>query len=118
MNIRKIPLAVAVIAALSPALSNASPEKTALTACAQAFASSLGKPGASAPSFKIAYRGSDIPGSMVDFYSREYTFALQAHDPKTGLTIARASCAADVRGHVFALSSVPLDEVQATLAAR
>jgi hypothetical protein len=118
MNIRKIPLVVAAVAALSPALSNASPEKAALTACAQAFASSLGKPGVAAPTFKIAYRGSEIPGSMVDFYSREYSFALQAHDPKTGLTIARASCASDVRGHVVALSPVPLDEVEATLASR
>ncbi len=118
MNIRKIPLTVAAIVALSPALSNASPEKTALTACAQAFAASLGKPGVAAPAFKIEYRGNEIPGSMVDFYSREYTFALQAHDPKTGLTIARASCASDVRGHVVALSPLPLDVVEATLASR
>jgi hypothetical protein len=118
MNIRKIPLAVTAIAALSPVLANASPEKTALTACAQAFASSLASPGASAPTFKIAYRGSAIPGSMVEFYySREFTFELQAHDPKSGMTIARASCSTDTRGNVVALSSVPLGDGRPTLAA-
>jgi hypothetical protein len=119
MNCRKIPLAaVAAIAVLAPALSNASTEKTALTACAQAFASSLASPGGSAPTFKIAYRGSEIPGSMIEFYTREYTFTLQARDPKTGSTIARASCSADVRGNVLTLSSLPSDSVEATLAAR
>jgi len=118
MNFRKIPLALAAIAALSPAISNASPEKTALTACAQAFASSLASPGGSVPTFKIAYRGGDVPGSMVQFYSREFTFELQAHDPKTGLTIARASCSTDVHGNVLALSSVPSDTIRATLASR
>lgn len=118
MIIRNIPLAVAAIAALTPLISNASPEKAALTACAQAFASSLASPGASAPTYKIAYRGSDIPGSMVDFYSREYTFELQAHDAKTGSSIARASCSTDVRGNVVALSSMPLATAGTTLAAR
>jgi hypothetical protein len=115
---RNIPLSVAAIAALSPVISNASPEKTALTACAQAFASSLSAPGASAPAFKIAYRGAATPGSMVEFYSRAYSFELQAHDPKTGSTIARASCSTDARGNVVALSAVPLDVVRPTLAAQ
>jgi hypothetical protein len=118
MNVRKISLAVAAIALTSPALSSASTENTALTACAQAFATSLGKPGGAAPTFKIAYRGNEIAGSMVQFYTREYTFELQAHDPKTGSTIARASCSADVRGNVLALSSLPSDAVGATLANR
>jgi len=118
MIIRTIPLAVAAIAALTPLISNASPEKVALTACAQAFASSLASPGTSAPTFKIAYRGSDIPGSMVDFYSREYTFELKARDAKTGSSIARASCSTDVRGNVVALSSMPLATDGTTLAAR
>jgi len=118
MTIRKIPLAVAAIAALTPVISNASPEKAALTACAQAFATSLASPGASAPTFKIAYRGSDIPGSMVDFYSRQYTFELQARDAKSGSSIARASCSTDVRGNVVALSSMPLGSDKTALAAR
>jgi len=118
MHTRTKTLAVAAIAALAPLISTASPEKAALSACAQAFASSLGKPGASAPVFKIAYRGGEISGSMVEFYSREYTFELQARDARTGSTIARASCSTDVRGNVVALSSTPLPADGTTLASR
>jgi hypothetical protein len=105
MNVRKIGLAVATIAVLAPVISNASPERNALNACAQAFASSLASPGAAAPAFKVAYRGNVNTGSMLEFYTREYTFDLHANDPKTGLPIARASCSTDTRGAVVALSA-------------
>jgi hypothetical protein len=118
MNVRQIGLAVATIAVLAPAISNASPERNALNACARAFASSLASPGAAAPAFKVAYHGNIYTGSMLEFYTREYTFDLHANDPKTGLPIARASCSTDTRGAVVALSAVPLETMQATLAAR
>jgi hypothetical protein len=118
MKYRKIALILAAAAALAPAISNASPEKAALDACARAFASSLATPGTAAPAFKVAYRGSLSAGSMLAFYNREYTFDLRANDPKTGQPVARASCSTDARGAVVALSSLPLEAAPATLAAK
>jgi len=111
-------LALASIAALTPVISNASPEKAALNACARAFATSLAAPGAAAPAFKLAYHSNEFAGSMLEFYTREYTFDLNANDPKTGLPIARASCSVDSRGNIVALSPVPLNTVRSTLAAK
>jgi hypothetical protein len=111
-------LALASIAALTPVISNASPEKAALNACARAFASSLAAPGAATPTFKLAYHGNEFVGSMLEFYTREYTFDLNANDVKTGLPIARASCSTDSHGAVVALSSIPLDGPHAAVAAR
>ncbi len=60
------------------------------------------------------------PGSAIaDYYSgHEFTFYLQAHDPKTGVTLARATCTADARGTQVALTAAPPDGSEATLAAR
>ena len=118
MKYRRVALILAAAAALAPALSNASPEKAALDACARAFASSLATPGTAAPAFKVAYRGSLSAGSMLAFYAREYTYALRANEPKTGLPVARANCSTDARGAVIALSSLPLQAAPAALAAR
>lgn len=118
MSFHKIRLAVATIVVLAPAISNASPEKAALNACASAFAASLASPGAAAPAFKVAYRGDPFTGSMIDFYSREYTFELHANDRKTGLPFARASCSTDRHGAVVALSSIPLEAARPALAAQ
>ena len=118
MNFRKISLTAATLAVLVPAMSQAGPERDALKACARAFASSLASPGAAAPAFKVNYRGNQSTGSMLEFYTREYTFDLHANDPKTGATIARASCSTDMRGAVLTLSPLPLDVEHPTLAAR
>jgi len=111
-------LILASIAALTPIISNASPEKAALNACARAFATSLAAPGAAAPAFKLAYRSNEFADSMLEFYTREYTFDLNATDLKTGLSIARASCSTDSRGAVVALSSIPLHAAHPDVAAR
>jgi hypothetical protein len=116
MNTRKIVLAALSIAALAPAVSNASPEKASAKACATAFASTIVAPGASAPAYKFAYRGG-ATGSLADFYPTDYTFTLEAHDPKTGAPIARAVCTTDYRGNVTDIASLPLDSKAATLAA-
>ena len=118
MNFRRISLTAAAFAVLVPALSQAGPEREALKACAQAFASSLASPGAAAPAFKVKYRGNPSTGSMLEFYNREYTFDLHANDPKTGTAIARASCSTDIHGAVVALSPVPFDVEHPALAAR
>jgi hypothetical protein len=103
MNLRRLKYLAAAIFALAPAISGASPEKEALDACARAFASSLARPGAAAPAFKVDYSGNQNSGSMLEFYTREFTFDMYAKDPKTGLPIARASCSTDSRGSVVAL---------------
>ncbi len=108
MNIRKISLTFAAFAALAPALSNASPEKISVKACASAFASSISSPGA-APGYKLDYRGGDAGGMMSAFYPTDYTFALEARDPKTGAAFARATCSTDSRGKVTAMTAVPLN---------
>jgi hypothetical protein len=118
MNFRKITLLAASIAVLTPALSNASPEKSALNACAQAFATSLASSGAPTPSFKVAYKSDEFSASTVEFYNREFTFELHAKDAKTGAEFAHASCSTNSRGAVVALSSLPVQAAPATLASR
>jgi hypothetical protein len=117
MNIRTIAFAAATIAALSPAISNASPERASVKACASAFATSMAAPGASAPAYKLAYRGS-FGSTLSDFYPTDYTFTLEAHDPKTGVAIARARCSTDTHGTVTAIAAIPLDVKPATLASQ
>ncbi len=107
MIFRKVALASVTVAMLSPAISNASPERTSAKACASAFASSIAAPGSSAPAYKLAFRG--VTGSaLVEFYPSDFTFTLEARDPKTGLAIARAVCSTDSRGVVTTISAVPL----------
>jgi hypothetical protein len=116
MKFRYISLAIATIAVLAPTLSNASPEKTALNACARAFASSLASPGNAVPAFKVAYLDTRSAVPMFDFYDRQYVFDLHANNEKTGTAIARARCTTDMHGAVTALSSVPLEAMRPTLA--
>ena len=119
MNFRTFILSAASIAAFLPAVSHASPENAALDACVRAFAASMATPGSSAPAFKLKYRSSPAGSAIADYYSRhEYTFYLQAHDPKSGATLARATCTADARGIQVALRTTPQDGSEATLAAR
>jgi hypothetical protein len=117
MNAVRFALLTAAAAALFPAISNATPERTALNACARAFASSLAPAGAAPPAFKVIYGALDGP-STVQFFARNYTFELHARNPKTGLAIARASCSTDARGGVISLSSIPLDEARPALRAQ
>jgi len=115
MKFRTIALAIASIAALSPAISNASSERASAKACANAFAASLAASGSATP-YKFAYRGGSS-STLADFYPSEFTFTLEAHDPKSGAAIARARCSTDFRGTVTAISAVPLNANPATLAA-
>ena len=116
MSTRKIAFTAATLAALSPVLANASPERASAQACAHAFASSIATPGAPAPLFKLAYRGAS--GSVLsDLYPSDYTFTLEARDPKTGTAVARAVCTTNYRGVVTTLAAMPLTAKPATLAA-
>ena len=118
MNFRKISIAAVTIAALSPALSNASPEKLSVKACANAFASSIAGPGVTTPGYKLDYRGGYAGSVLSAFYPSDYTFSMEARDPKTGVAIARAVCSADSRGKVTTMSAVPLDANPAAVAAQ
>jgi hypothetical protein len=115
MNAVRFALVAAAAAALAPAISNATPERTALNACARAFASSLASAGTAPPAFKVIYGGAFDGPSTVQYFVRNFTFDLHARNPKTGQPIARASCSADARGGVISLSSIPLDEVRPVL---
>jgi hypothetical protein len=117
MSFRKIALSVAAIAALSPVISYASPEKASVKACAAAFAASMATPGTTAPAYRLDYR-SNAGSTLGSIYPTNYTFTLEAHEPKTGLPIARALCSTDSHGAVTAIAAMPLDEKPAALAAR
>src|SRR5271167_1461663 len=107
MRIRNLTLAAAAIAAISPSISNANPQSIALNACASAFASSLATPGSAAPSYKVDYSGGDSQSALTSYYVREYTFYLRAHNPRSGRTIARATCSADIHGTIVSLEPEP-----------
>ncbi len=117
MILRKVALAAVSVAALSPTISNASPERVSAKACASAFASSIAAPGAAVPAYKVAFRGT-TGSALTDFYPSDFTFTLEARDPKTGLAIARALCSTDYRGTVTAISAVPLNAAAGKLASQ
>src|ERR1700760_1193350 len=115
MNIRKLSLSILALAAIAPVVASASPEEKALNACAKAFASSIA-PGASAPVYTLSYDQKREITTVAGFYVRNYSFTLQAQDRKTGAALATATCSADTRGEVLALT--PASAPKATLAAR
>jgi hypothetical protein len=117
MILRKVALAAVTIAALSPTISNASPERISAKACASAFASSIAAPGASTPAYKLAFRGT-TGSALADFYPSDFTFTLEARDPKTGQPFARAVCSTDHRGNVTTISAVPLNADAGKLASQ
>jgi hypothetical protein len=118
MQTRIFGLAVITAAALSPSICNASPETDSVNACARAFATSIASPGTAAPSFKLEYHGTADAGSLSAFYRSQYTFDLEAHDPKTGVTVARARCSTDRHSAVIAFTSLPLGDKRATFSAQ
>jgi hypothetical protein len=121
MLFRKIVLASATLAALLPAICNASTEKASLQACASAFATSLAASGAPAPTFKLDYLDQDQPPvAWTSYHPMEYSFTMEAHDAKSGAAIARARCSANSRGVVKDMATLPLNKSTAatTLAAR
>jgi hypothetical protein len=118
MQSRNLLLAAAILAATSPSLVYASAQKSGLNACAHAFAASMAAPGTAAPTFKLNYNGTEQAGPLASYYDREYTFYLQAKNPKTGLALATATCSVDTKGIIVALKTLPADSAGATLAAR
>jgi len=117
MNIRKVAFAIVTIAALSPAISNASPEKNSVKACASAFASTVTTAGGVAPGYKLAYR-SGFGSALGDFYPPNTPSPWKARDPKTGSVIAHAVCSADSRGTVTGISTTAVEAKSTAVASR
>ncbi len=121
MDVRKLHLAaaaaIAAIAAIAPAVSNANPENAALNACARAFTSSIAAPGSAVRPYRLVYLGDHPQSALSSYYGHEYTFFLKARDPKSGATLARATCTTDMRGTTVALRTEPVDASNPTLAA-
>jgi hypothetical protein len=116
MRFRLLFPTAAIIAALSPAISQAAPETEALSACTHAFESSLATDAVSPPVFKLKYTAGQPASAWSNFFTREYTFFLQARDPKTGIARASATCSATSGGNLIALKAAPADAP--TLAAK
>jgi hypothetical protein len=117
MHLRKLLLAAATVAAIAPAVSNASAENDALNACANALSSRIATDGSNAPAYKLRFHHSQSDPA-TDYYGHQYTFYLQARDAKTGKPLGRASCSTDLHGTVVALTLNPPDASMPVLAAR
>jgi hypothetical protein len=109
MSFRLLFPTAAILAALSPAISQAAPESDALSACTHAFVSSLAPDAANPPVFKLKYSAGRPATAWSNFSPREYTFFLQARDPKTGTARASATCSATAGGNLIALTAAPAD---------
>lgn len=97
------------LAALTPAISQAAPESDALSVCTRAFESSLFADAGSPPVFKVKYTAGQPASAWSNYFTREYTFFLQARDPKAGAALATATCRATAGGKLIALQATTGD---------
>ncbi|MGA2342016.1 MAG: hypothetical protein ABSG29_02410 [Steroidobacteraceae bacterium] len=107
MHIRYIGSAIAALAALSPSISNALPDKTSLDACVAAFEKSLPDQAASNRAYKVVFNGDHGSGSVAQYFTSSYTYDLAANDVN-GAVFARARCSTNKSGVVTSLSPLPL----------
>jgi len=56
-------------------------------------------------------------GSLEKFYATDYTIDMIARAPKTGATLAKATCLVTRNGTVLSLSAQPLSAGEARIAA-
>ncbi len=117
MDFRKIALATAAIAALSPAISAANPTDAALSACVKAFAAKITTPGAELPAVKVDYRQREAASTVMDYYARNYSFTMSARKVQSGTEFAQATCLADDRGVVLSFHTKKVEDAT-KLAAR
>jgi hypothetical protein len=110
MSIRTVSfvLAAAAAAALAPSTGRAGPDNQSLRACAAALAGRLGARNAGVPKYRLAQPYDSYFDSVADFYDGDYTFVLKAHDPRSGRTIADATCSATRAGVVESLFVTPV----------
>jgi hypothetical protein len=117
MTIRKILISVAALSAVHPALANAAEHESMAQACGHAFAAKLGLAGGSTQNYKLTNLAFDEAGSLEKFYATEYTIDLIARAPKTGVTLAKATCLVTREGTVLSLSAQPLTSAESRIAA-
>ena len=118
MNPRTFGLAAAAVAVFSPIICNASPESAAVDSCARAFVDNIAPERAATRRYKLDYRSSLSGASIAYYFPTKSTFDLEAHDPKTGVVLARARCSTDARGAIVALSLLPLGDRNSPFADR
>ncbi len=116
MNVRNLGFAIIAAVAGSPAISGPMPQPASLTACANAFATSITTPG-SAPRYKLTVLNERDFDSAAWIYSPNYTYALKALDKK-GAIIARATCYATKKGVVKTIAVDPTAPAAPGLAKR
>jgi hypothetical protein len=120
MTIRRLGFSLAALAALAavcPAVSQALPAKASLDACVNAFEKTLAHSEDAGHAFKVVYRRGQFASSVADYFPTSFTFDLQANNVKTGEVLARVRCEADSRG-VVALSAVDARQTPARVAQR
>jgi hypothetical protein len=117
MTIRKILISVAALCAIIPALADASEHESMAQACGHAFAAKLGLAGGAVQNYKLTNLAFDDAGSLEKFYATDYTVDLIARAPKTGATLAKATCLVTRNGTVLSLSAQPLSADEARIAA-
>lgn len=115
MDYRRVSIVAAFLGLSTPLVSQAAPHDAALNACVRAFASSV-RPGAALANVKVHYVPRPGTSLISDYFSREYSFFLQAKGASTG-TIAVATCSANANGTVVSLQPVRPGEDK-TLAAK
>jgi len=113
MITRRLGLSLAALAAVCPAVSQASPARAALDVCVNAFEKTLAQSGNAGHAFKVVYGKEEFASSVADYFSTSYTFDLQADNVKTGEVLARVRCEAD-RRRIIALSPLPLLDARET----
>jgi hypothetical protein len=92
--------ALCAAAAITPSISSASPEKASLDACTRAFAATLAAHGGEAPKYRVVYLDDQVASTLAWYNASEYTYRLEATDPKSGAAVARATCLASAGGVV------------------
>jgi hypothetical protein len=108
MKTRNIVASILTASALLPLLAYASVETKSAAACAQAMASTLAAPSTELPKYRFRYVEDSSPSAMSYFYGQALTFDVQAKDPKSGATIAHATCEIGRDGTVVKLSALAL----------
>jgi hypothetical protein len=116
MSLRIFFPAAALVAALAPSMSQASPVTQAMKVCARAFESSLTAGAVNPPVFKLKY-AERASSPWESRYNPKYSFYLRATDPKTGLPHASATCSTSLNGDLIALTATPVAERVPTPAA-
>lgn len=96
------------MAALTPAIATATTARPSLQACVGAFVARLGTSTTASPKYRLARALEQDFDQRAHSSSDKFTFHLEAHDPRTGTMLARATCSATSDGTVESLRVAPV----------